>query len=106
MIHGIEDTPLDRFETVTGIRQRAFLNNVFRITAEAGSHDVFKQLRNVFCIVFNYFLFRHALLHPEIVFECEGNVVFDPFTAAFRLVSHQYGNTALRGDTVFNTYPD
>ena len=43
VIHRIENTALHRFQSVTGIRQCTFLNNIFGIPAEPVAHDIFKQ---------------------------------------------------------------
>ena len=40
MEHRVQNPPLNRLQSVAGIRQRAFLNNVFGVTAKPLAHDL------------------------------------------------------------------
>ena len=40
LIHGIKNTTLNGFQTVTNVRKRTLLNNVFGVTAKPLAHDL------------------------------------------------------------------
>ena len=41
-IHGIKNTTLNGFQTVTNVRKRTLLNNVFGVASKTLPHDVLK----------------------------------------------------------------
>ena len=55
-IHRIEDAPLHRLQPVSGIRQRAVLNDILRIAAKTIPHDLLQRrddhmrLNDCFCL--------------------------------------------------------
>ena len=42
LIHGIKNTTLNGFQTVTNVRKRTLLNNVFGVASKTLPHDVLK----------------------------------------------------------------